>query len=323
MIPTPHKVSPGESVSAAQYNALLDYVLRTTPRMGRNVFFEEKPNGIFISAAAGDAPATVSGTPPFTVRWHEAAAPQPGVPSAPGAGQWEIYLPPGCVAHAFPYFFIANPQAKLFAGHEKDDDYWYVFAFEEVSNEDMAVVAHVKWPATRRNYGINVAYLWVRGMSSKQSYTDQRLDQAGDAARATVATCRISWSGAWIRRVAQVRRIPLDVAVPPEAPFDLQYTYRIEALDPVISLRSIEAVRLYLVAGFVTMVNQPRNIPLSATYLWLKIDTTVNPPVATIEVDPDDTATTDQATWIRLYRLSSGCILEDDRSSLYGLSFYR
>lgn len=312
----PPHVLPGQPITAAEYNRLLEFVRRSTPLQGRNVTLDVTPGGTMINAAPSAGALEAEDLHPFKVRWHESIL-------AGGAGQWEIYLPPGCVAHAFPYFFIANPQAKLFAGHEKDDDYWYVFAFEDVLNEDMAVVAHVKWPATRLNYGINVAYLWVRGMSSKQSYTDRRLDQAGDAARATVATCRISWSGAWIRRIAQVRRIPLDVAMAPQVPFDLQYTYRIADRNPVISLRRIEAVRLYLVAGFVTMINQPRIIPIGATYLWLKIDTTVNPPVATIEVDPDDTATTDRATWIRLYRLSSGCILEDDRSSLYGLTFYR
>lgn len=69
MISPPSKVSPGEKVTAAHHNALLDYVLRTTPRAGRNTTITEKPNGCFINAQPGGTSGSAA-LPlfPFSVR---------------------------------------------------------------------------------------------------------------------------------------------------------------------------------------------------------------------------------------------------------------
>lgn len=66
--PPPH-VIPGQALTAAHYNALLDYVLRATPRAGRNTSTDVKPNGTFINAApaAGGGGAALP-LFPFTVR---------------------------------------------------------------------------------------------------------------------------------------------------------------------------------------------------------------------------------------------------------------
>ena len=68
MISPPSKVSPGEKVTAAHHNALLDYVLRTTPRQGRNTTITEKPNGCFINAQPGGSAAVSLPLFPFAVR---------------------------------------------------------------------------------------------------------------------------------------------------------------------------------------------------------------------------------------------------------------
>lgn len=317
MIPTPHKVAPGQSVDAAHYNALLDYVLRSTPRMGRNVLFEEKPNGIVISAVAGAAPAAFSGTPPFTVRWHEASM-QAGEPSGQVAGQWEIYLPDGCVTGTFGYLFVGLAPAKESPGHAKDEDGWYRLAVDSVGTAQNIVV-HVKWPCTRQGYNLPVAYVYARALSDAQTYERQRQQMAGDLTAATVATVQI---GQGSRRIRQTRTVPLDVAVPAAAPFDLQYTFDFTS-EGEAELSRIQAVRQYIIAGFVPGVGTNANIPLDATYVYLSFDTTVNPPAMSVVADPSDTATTDEITWVRLYRLSNGFIMEDDRSSLYGVVFYR
>jgi len=310
MIQTPHKVAPGEPVDAAHYNALLDYVLRTTPRMGRNVLFDEKPNGIFISAAGGAAAAKSSETPPFAVRWHGGTS---------GDGQWEIYLPDGCVTGAYSYLFVALTPAKVSPGHSGDEDEWYRLAVDDVETPQ-SIVVHVKWPCTRQGYNVPVAYVYARAQSSAQSYETQRQLMAGDLTSATVATVEI---GPEIRRIRQTRTVPLDVAAPDAAPFDLQYTFSFSP-DGEAELSRIQAVRQYVVAGFVSHVgSQNANIPLGATYVYLKFDTTVSPPAASIVADPEDTTTTDEVTWVRLYRLSHGFIMEDDRPSLYGVVFYR
>ena len=66
--PPPHVIA-GQEVTAAHHNALLDYVLRATPRAGRNTSVDVKPNGTFINAApaAGGGGAALP-LFPFTVR---------------------------------------------------------------------------------------------------------------------------------------------------------------------------------------------------------------------------------------------------------------
>lgn len=318
MIQTPHKVAPGEHVDAAHYNALLDYVLRTTPRMGRNVLFEEKPNGIFISAAVAAAAAEPSETHPFAVRWHEASKPQAGEPTDQGSAQWEIYLPDGCVTGSFSYVFVELTPAKESPGHSGDEAGWYRLAVDDVETAQNIVV-HVKWPCTRQGYNLPVACIYARAQSDAQTYARQRELMAGDIATATVATVEI---GPEATRIRQTRTVPLDVAAPDAAPFDLQYTFRFSP-EGEAELNTIQATRQYGVAGFVYVSGQNANIPLDATYVYLRFDTTVNPPAVSIVADPNDTETTDEVTWVRLYRLSYGFIMEDDRSSLYGVVFYR
>ena len=79
MIFPPSKVSPGEKVTAAHHNALLDYVLRTTPRAGRNTTITEKPNGCFINAQPGGGGGGGSSRLfPFAVRVIEDPDEEPG-----------------------------------------------------------------------------------------------------------------------------------------------------------------------------------------------------------------------------------------------------
>ena len=83
MIFPPRRMAPGERLTAANYNALLDYVRRITPVRGAKVTVDYRLCGDVISATGGVTGAGSSAVRPFTVRYHE--------------DQWEIYMPGGCV----------------------------------------------------------------------------------------------------------------------------------------------------------------------------------------------------------------------------------
>ena len=86
MIVPPRRMAPGEHLTAANYNALLDYVRRITPRQGANVAVDYRLDGAVISGMPGGE--TDRSIKPFAVRLHKTATDQTGL--------WEIYLPTGC-----------------------------------------------------------------------------------------------------------------------------------------------------------------------------------------------------------------------------------
>ena len=61
-------MAPGEHLTAANYNALLDYVRRITPRQGANVAVDYRLGGAVISGSPVSIDRT---TKPFAVRLHK------------------------------------------------------------------------------------------------------------------------------------------------------------------------------------------------------------------------------------------------------------
>ena len=84
MIVPPRRMAPGEHLTAANYNALLDYVRRITPRQGANVAVDYRLDGAVISGTP-DGAVRQEETKPFTVRFDAEL------------GKWTVYLPSGCM----------------------------------------------------------------------------------------------------------------------------------------------------------------------------------------------------------------------------------
>lgn len=116
MIHPPRKMAPGEHLTAANYNALLDYVKRITPVQGANVTVDYRLGGAVISGTPGGTRAAET-LAPFTVRHH--------------AGQWEIYLPDGCCNYGGSCAPINAAASSGGNDHEVDAEAWRILSLNE------------------------------------------------------------------------------------------------------------------------------------------------------------------------------------------------
>ena len=107
---------PGAPVSASWMRRFLAAARASVPIAGPGIRASYTPNGVILSAAAGTAAPASSGTAPFSVRWHQ--------PAAGTAGQWEIYLPSGCVSLGRTCG-VLNAPASDTSGHASEAG-WYL-----------------------------------------------------------------------------------------------------------------------------------------------------------------------------------------------------
>jgi hypothetical protein len=89
MITPPRRMAPGERLTAANYNALLDYVRRITPRSGANVKVDYRLGGAVISGTP--APASPQSQPPRLFEVRQVWVSEEG--STAKVAKWCIYLP--------------------------------------------------------------------------------------------------------------------------------------------------------------------------------------------------------------------------------------
>lgn len=103
--PPPHVIA-GQPLSAAHYNALLDYVLRTTPRQGRGMAFDYRSYGTFIHAAPVAGGGAALPLFPFAVKIVTKEA-EEGSGAEPEK-ELHIYLPKTIVARGTDSYFPKN-----------------------------------------------------------------------------------------------------------------------------------------------------------------------------------------------------------------------
>lgn len=342
MISPPSKVSPGEKVTAAHHNALLDYVLRTTPRAGRNTTISEKPNGCFINAQPGGGAAATAEDGPFRVRWH---APDGDGQSAPEP-QWEIYLPTGCMSVEGSCTVLNTPASET-SGHE-DEDGWYVLPFPQGDDPgEYRVVVHGKQRTQLQSEEDNsndivrtstrpamlAAAEKAEWVGEEESETRQ--DYAGDVIHPIVATITLSSEegGGLVRQAARVVSAPIVVQGERAATFDLVWIYsRAEgAVRP--ALEGILCANQSFSAGGTSYEatsdgEYDPDEPLAAgnqdAYIWLKIDTSAALYKITVEENTTSSIlSTDEVTWVRLYTLRWDRVDPDERTNLNQVPIYR
>lgn len=363
MIVPPRRMAPGEHLTAANYNALLDYVRRITPRQGANVAVDYRLDGAVISGMPGGK--TDRSAKPFTVRLHKT--------EDDPDGQWEIYLPPGCCNVGCTCDPI-NPKANATSGHEDDGGDWYAIHFDQSlefattdnsSNTGQGVMeytnsfvvsAHAKTSAKR--YGVDLAgaparsLLWIGVRDMKRSTGDwggrypdsvRYKDTPGDTWSCVVAeifgSMEIDWSqpGAsaanaekhW--RLAQYRTTPIDVA-PPQGTgvsnFDLVWNLAVGS-DGELEVKNLFCVRqLAAVAGIAVTGDQMTDVE-GAEWVYAKIhadDMSNGADIVEVVADPgNDVYSGDtNIVWLPLYQLKHNTVSADHReASLKNVQLYR
>lgn len=362
MIVPPRRMAPGEHLTAANYNALLDYVRRITPISGANIAVDYRLGGAVISGSPVSIDRT---TKPFAVRLHKT--------EDDPDGQWEIYLPPGCCNVGGTCEPI-NPKANATSGHEDDGGDWYAIHFDQSlefattdnsSNTGQGVMeytnsfvvsAHAKTSAKR--YGVDLAgaparsLLWIGVRDMKRSTGDwggrypdsvRYKDTPGDTWSCVVAeifgSMEIDWSqpGAsaanaekhW--RLAQYRTTPIDVA-PPQGTgvsnFDLVWNLAVGS-DGELEVKNLFCVRqLAAVAGIAVTGDQMTDVE-GAEWVYAKIhadDMSNGADIVEVVADPgNDVYSGDtNIVWLPLYQLKHNTVSADHReASLKNVQLYR
>ena len=336
MITVPRKMAPGERLTAANYNALLDYVKRITPIAGANVSVDYRLCGAVISGTPGGEAADRS-VKPFDVRYHE--------------GQWEIYLPDGCVSVGGSCTPI-NPAASAGGNDHSDDDAgWRVLGLVESSGttgtdgdgntyREWTVTVHAKTSA--KMYGVDDLNAPARRLvwagvtdrlkqSSSMTDAERYKDTPGDAFACAVARIRVTTVGTeTVRAVTQLRRTPVDVGdVPAATGFDLVWYFSVTngslSVEKVYCLRQVAAV-----AGISVTGDQMTEVT-DAEDVYARIDSSDmsdGEGILAVVADPsggdNPSASNTLITWLPLYELKENTVMADYReTSLKNVQLYR
>jgi len=334
MIFPPRRMAPGERLTAANYNALLDYVRRITPIQGANITVDYRLGGSVISGTPGGA-AEDEGVQPWTVRWH--------------SDQWEIYLPDGC-CNVGDSCENLNPAAAVTDGHESDGDAWRLLYVDEAgattgtdsdgnSYVEFTVTAHAK--LTAKVYGVDDLNAESRrllfvgaqdALNDSPTDAEKYRDTPGDGWSCVVATIRItsvSEDGETTtkRTITQYRDAVADVSTDTGTQaFELVWYFSAE--DGLLAVEKVYCVRQNLGLAGMSVTGDTMSEVTDASTVHAKIDTTdMSSGTGLVEVvaDAEDTDVgTDVGTWLPLFEMTENTVTGDYRAnSINNVQVYR
>ena len=336
MIIPPRRLAPTEHVTARAYNALLDYARRTAPVAGANVSISYGMGGAAINGTPGGG-AGDAGIRPFRVRYHEIGE---------GNGQWEIYLPPGCISVG-DVCKVLNRRADTAAGHEDDGGDWYAFRLDESSAGDgtaeaertFRVVVHGKPRAMRDGIdslksaagpGVSVTAVPNAGTSGgdvQEVPSDGELGNWGDAFRQVVANVTVTGGGNGVSRsVRQICRDPISVGTREYRPFDLVWWFAAKD-DGDLEVKNVYCVRQNAsLAGTDMAIDRDAmtDVKDAERAVYLHVITQSGANVGEVLKDPTNTNASDEQTWVLLYLMKDNCVVSDSRTTnLSNIQYYR
>lgn len=287
------------------------------PIAGPNIRTKVTPGGTIITGTPGGDGA-FAGTEPWTVRRH--------VTEGDEDGQWEIWLPPGCMSVGGDCAPL-NRAASAKDGHENDKDGWYALDLAE-SDGVFNVVARAKTSA--KVYGVDTLSAPSRRMLyvSADLSGEDAVAVWGDEFSQTVATVQIDSSGGTTtRKITQVRATPISVAGRERSNFDLVWYFGYDA-DGALEVRKVYCLRQLLAVAGMGVTGDTLTEVTDAESVYAMIDTSNmsdRDGIITVEADPEGTTTSgDFVTWLPLYDLTNNAVTADYRNqSLVNVQLYR
>lgn len=331
MIAPPRRLSQGERLTWAHYNALLDYVRRSTPLEGRNVSVDYTMGGAMINVATVEDEAY--GRPlPWTVRYHEVGE--------DAVGQWEVYVPEGAMSVG-DTCRVLNIEASLTEGHEADDGGWRLLCVDEdegspVSSGDGSyrlfdVVAHGKRRAmiadededdAPERPGVYVAAHRHVGTGEDPDEDDEGLYSWGDEFSQAVATIKVTDDG--VRTVTRLCSSAISVSGSKNSPFDLVWWFA-RLSDGDLEVHSVMCVRQHAsIAGGDMQIAEQTTDVMGAGKVYLHVVTADGRNEGEVVSDPSSATADDSNTFALLYVLCNDVVSSDARTAnLSNIQYYR
>lgn len=317
----PRKMAPGEHLTSALYNALLDYVRRSTPIPGSNTTVDYTMGGARINSTSSAA-VTDTSKRPWRVRYHD----------LDGSAQWEVYIPHGCISVG-DTCKVLNRKAKDSNGHSSDDDDWYVLHVDESAGGDedsgtreISVVVHGKRFAMRSGVDSIDDSAGPGVYVSADRTGDGVKSGCGDVFRQIVATIKLDGSGREINRgVTRTVDSAISVGTIAQEPFDLVWWFSV-GTDGALSVDHVYCIRQTAsLAGGDLSIDQDAMTDVKgaqSVYLWIVTQGGAN--VGSVVCDPSSSTGNDTQTWIRLYSMDNDSVTNDSRkSNLSNIQYYR
>lgn len=313
----PEPPSKGQPVRAELIRQIIDCLRMVRPIAGPNIRTNVTPGGTIITGTPGGDGA-FAGTEPWTVRRH--------VTEKDEDGQWEIWLPPGCMSVGGDCAPL-NRAASAKGGHENDKDGWYALDLDE-SDGVFNVVARAKTSA--KVYGVDALSDPARRMLyvSADLSGEDAVAVWGDEFSQTVGTVQIDSSGgATTRKITHVRTMPISVAGRERSNFDLVWYFGYDA-DGALEVRKVYCLRQLLAVAGMGVTGDTLTEVTDAESVYARIDSSDmsdGDGIITVEADPEGTTTSgDFVTWLPLYDLTNNAVTADYRNqSLVNVQLYR
>ena len=311
--------TPGSVVSSSWFQRVVDAIRRYHPVAGRGVMLTETPNGTIINCSAtGAAYATAAAsTRPFAVRWCS-------WDDGGESGEWQIYLPFGCVIVDGVTAIPSNAAAKDADGKEIAN--WY--RIEDPADSDArvqivdgaldkawAVAVEVKpWPrfeatTTVPFTGENDGRGWLKRLAVASIGVHEEEDGGdGAAARRTVrdvlalVTSAQSFSRDTDSKFALVYRTEGN-------PYDAGAKFTPFVVNQTVTFGRVEC-----------RVEEDTEVEESAERVVLHISHE-NENIS-IDVGTEEKESDDDNTYVTLYDLEDGVAVADYRDALSSLTFY-
>ena len=351
----PRKPSRGQAIRADLIGQIIDYMREITPVQGPNILVSRTPGGSVISGKPGGAGGADSGTAPWTVRKH--------VTEDDENGQWEIWLPPGCMSVGAPLTPINKPASEA-SGHDDDRPGWYALHLDEGEGDETTetsgtgdsqvttasrtwnIVAHAKTSA--KMSGVDALDSPARRLlyvSAQKVQTDDEAAEATDAQQVAntwgdefsqiVATVKIGTStlvesdAKPFRKTIQASSVPISVQGRARTNFDLVWYFKFSS-DGALEVDDVYCTRTNAAAAGLTLEGPTlTKVTGAEKSIYAKVLTNPlnpDPNSGTVEVvmDPSGMQPDNFVTWLRLYDMSSNAVVADFRTqSLANLQVYR
>lgn len=317
MNPFPPEPIPYADVSASWMRRFMSACRMCLPIAGPGLRASYTPNGTVLTLI-GAAAASPHGLRPFAVRWHQPEN---------AAGQWEIYLPAGCVSLGATCGILNSPASGT-AGHGGEDG-WYLLPFggSPADGDAYRVVVHCKRRAVAAgdlpsSGDPAVSPMILAWMHDADEEVGQNIAYAGDEQSFLAAEVRYSSAGSGVApAVMQAAKDAVHYTGTQNAEFDLWWAFAISGTT--LSVPKMGLLRRTLSTGTdVATIDSPVACEGASRGIYLRVALTNGVVGLTVALDVNATAAGADFFIVQLYAVDQYHVASDYRSALWRLPMY-
>lgn len=287
------------------------------PIAGPGLRAKYTPNGTVLTVV-GTAAASPQGLRPFAVRWH-----QPDN----AAGQWEIYLPAGCVSLGATCGTLNSPASGT-AGHAGESG-WYLLPFggSPADGDAYRVIVHCKRRAVAAvdlpaSGDPAVSPMILAWMHDSDEAAGQNIAYAGDEQSFLAAEVQYSSAGGGVApAVMQLAKDAVKYTGTQNAEFDLWWAFSISGTT--LSVSKMGLLRRTLSTGTdVATITNPVACEGASKGIYLRVALNNGAVELTVALDVSSTAAGANFFIVQLYDVDQWHRTSDYRSALWRLPMY-